>query len=234
MESDIASTGQLYSLLGWIDKNRKQIISATVVVVVIGIVVAFVIWRNEQKQIEAGEALSAVMAGSGSAGPAADALFKVANDYSGTDAGARALLEAAGDLFVAGKTAEAQSAFEEFVGRYDGNPLMSQAKLGMAVCLEAQGKTNEATAAFKEVAERYAFENTSVPAKFYLAGLYEAQGKPELARDLYMDLARSSQGTFGSQAMARLSEMFLKNPSLRPGAAVPKIEVAPEATNSAP
>jgi TolA-binding protein len=234
METDIASTGQLYSLLGWIDKNRKQLISTAVIVIVVGIVVAFVIWRNEQKQVQAGEALSATMMEGGAAGPGADALLKVADQYSGTGAGARALLEAAGQLFVDGKVAEAQSAFEKFAGQYGENPLLPEAKLGIAVCLDSQGKTNEAATAFKEVVDRFPGESTAMPARFYLAGLYQAQGKAEMARDLYMELARSGQSTFGSQAMARLNEMFQKNPSLRPGAVAPAPALMPVTTNATP
>jgi predicted negative regulator of RcsB-dependent stress response len=221
MESDIASTGQLYSLLAWIDKNRKQIISTAVILVLVGVVVAFVMWRNEQKQIQAGETLSGVMAASGATGPSAEALFKVASDYAGTDAGARALLGAAGELFAEGKITESQAAFEKFLGQYAGSPLLAQAKLGVAICLNTQGKTSEATVAFKEVVDRFPGENTVTPAKFYLAGLYEAEGKVEMARDLYLDLARDGRSTHGSEAIARLTEMFQKNPSLRPGAATP-------------
>lgn len=235
MESDIASTGQLYSLLAWVDKNRKQIISTAVILVLVGVVVAFVLWRNEQKQIQAGETLSGVMVASGATGPSAEALLKVAGDYAGTDAGARALLGAAGQLFAEGKATEAQAAFERFLGEYASSPLLSQAKLGVAVCLNSQGKTSEATVAFKEVVDRFPGQNTATPAKFYLAGLYQAEGKAEMARDLYMDLARDARSTHGSEAIARLNELFQKNPSLRPGAATPApTAVAPPPTAPAP
>ena len=164
----------------------------------------------------------------------ADKLLKVADDYSGTAASARALLVAAGQLFESGKVAEAQAGFEKFVGQYSGHPLMSQAKLGIAVCLHSQGKTNEAAVAFKEVVDRFTGEQTATPAKFYLASLYEAQGKPEMARDLFMDLARTSQTTFGQQAMARLNDMFQKNPQLRPGAVSPPPVTLPPATSATP
>jgi len=218
MDADIASTGQLYSLLGWIDKNRKQLISTAVILVVAGVVIGFVVWRAEQRQIQAGEALSAVALESGSAAPKADALMKVADDFAGTEAGGRALLTAAGQQFTDGKIADAQASFEKFVAEYADNSLVSQAKLGIAVCLEAQNKTAEATTAYKEVVDRYPGQNTAIPAKFYLAGLYETGGKLEMARDLYMDLAQDSRSTFGTEAIARLTAMFQKDPSLRPGA----------------
>lgn len=218
MESDIASTGQLYSLLGWVDKNRKQIISAVVIVVVVGVLVAFFNWRNDQRQILAGEAVSGVMAEATADHINSDALLKVAADYSGTDAAARALQAAAGQLFVDGKLAEAQAVFERFVAEYGQHALLAQAKFGIAMCLDAQGKSFEATTAFKEVVDRFPGANTATPAKFHLAGLYEAQGKMLMARDLYMELTRDGQSSYGSQAISRLTEMIQKDPSLRPGA----------------
>jgi len=216
MEADIASTGQLYSLLGWIDKNRKQIISTVVILIVVGVVVSFVVWRNEQRRIQAGAALSAVMMDAGATGPKADALLKVANDFSGTEAGARALLGAADQLFAEGKVADAQGAFEKFSTEYADSPLLSQARLGVAVCLSAQGKSAEATTALKEIVDRFPGQSAATPAKFYLAGYYEEQGKAEMARDLYQDLASQPRSTFGSEAIARLTTMFQENPSLRP------------------
>ena len=221
MDSDIASTGQLYSLLGWVDKNRKQIISGAVIVVIAGVLVGFLNWRSKERRIEAGEKLSALMAEAGRDGVKSDVLLKLANDYPGTATGARALLMSAGQLFAEGKVAEAQAAFEKFLKDYDGDPLFAQAKLGIAVCLDVQGKTTEATTAFKEVVDRFPNENTVTPAKFNLAALYEAQGKTEQARDLYLDLTRDPQSTFGSESIARLTAMFQKNPALRPGVTAP-------------
>jgi len=217
MESHIAHSGQWYSVLGWLEKNRKQIIAAVVVLTIIGIVTGFVLWRKEQNEIAAGEALSAVMAAAGPAGVTSDALLKVAREYSGTDAGARALLDGAAQLFIEGKVAEAQEAFQRFLSEYEGSPLTPQAKLGTATCLDALGKSAEATAAFKEVVDRFPGEHTVTQAKFSLARLYEQQGKLEMARDLYMDLARDSRTLYGSEAIGRLTEIFQKNPGLRPG-----------------
>ena len=233
MESDIASTGQFYSLLAWLDKNRKQIISTAVILIIVGVVVSFVIWRNEQRRIQAGETLTSVFASSGSSGiVSAEALLKVAGDYSGTEAAGRALLGGAGQLFLDGKISDAQASFEKFVADYPDSSLLSQAKLGVAICLDAQGKTAEATTGFKEVVDRFPGGNTATPAKFYLAGLYEAQGKAEMARDLYLDLARDNRSTYGSESIGRLTEMFQKNPSLRPGAASPEVSAPPASTTT--
>jgi TolA-binding protein len=159
-------------------------------------------------------------------------LLKVANDSAGTDAGARALLTAAGKQFVDGKTDEAKASFQRFIADYPESVLIAQAKYGIAVCLDAQGKTSEAATAFKEVVDRYAGENTTMPAKFALARIYEADGKLEQARDYYLDIARDGRSTFGMEAGSRLTALIQKHPNLRPvaPAAVNRTSVAPAAT----
>ena len=226
MDSNIASTGQWYSLLGWVDKNRKQVISALVICIVVGVLVGFMTWRSGQRRIEAGEKLTALVMQAEGKGLSVDALTQLAAEYSGTDASARALLMAGGQAFSDGKIAEAQALFERFTGEYPGHVLLPQAKLGIAVCLDSQGKAVEATTAFKEVVDRFPNANTITSAKFNLASLYEAQGKMEMARDLYMTLTQDNQSTYGSEAIARLTEMFQKNPSLRPGAQTTPAPVA--------
>ena len=221
MDSNIVSTGQWYSLLGWVDKNRKQIISALVICVIAGVLIGFMTWRSSQRRIEAGQKLSALIADTAGKSLSVESLTQLATEYDGTDAAARALLMAGGQAFADGKVSEAEALFQRFVGGYEGHALLPQAKLGIAVCLDAQGKAAEAAAAFKEVVDRFPNANTITSAKFNLASLYEAQGKMESARDIYMTLTQDSQSTYGAEAIARLTEMFQKNPSLRPGATTP-------------
>jgi predicted negative regulator of RcsB-dependent stress response len=220
----------LYSLLGWLDKNWKQLASGAAVVIVIGIIVAYFIWRKGENEVAAGTALTTVLTANGAQGAAsAPALLKVADDHAGTAAGARALLGAAGMMFAEGKAAEAQTQFQRFLSEYSENPLAAEAKLGVAACLESQGKTNEAVTAYKDIVDRQSAGNTALPAKFSLARLYESQGKLEVARDLYRDLAQNPSSLTGSEAAGRLSEMFRQHPELVPAAPA----LAP-LTNAAP
>jgi TolA-binding protein len=232
MESEQTQSGDLYTLLGKLEQHKNQIITGVVVVIVVGIIVSFISWRKSEKEIEAGQALSAILLTGNSNGPATDSLLKIANDSAGTDAAARALLVAAGKQFVDGKTDDAKASFQRFVTDYPENALISQAKYGIAVCLETQGKTAEAATAFKEVVDRYAGENTSTPAKFALARIYETDGKLEQARDYYLDIARDGRSTFGMEAGSRLTALFQKHPNLRPAApaAVNRTAVAPAST----
>lgn len=223
MESEQTQSGDIYTLMGKLEKNKNQIITGVVVVVAVGIIASYISWRKSEKAIEAGQALSAILLTGNTNGPATDSLLKIANDSAGTDAAARALLSAAGRQFVDGKTDEAKASFQRFVTDYPENALMSQAKYGIAVCLDAQGKTNEATTAFGEVLNRYAGENTTMPSKFALARIYEADGKLEQARDYYLDLARESRSTYSVEAGAKLTALLQAHPNLRP--------VAPPAVN---
>lgn len=216
MESENTQSGDLYTLLGWLEKNKKMVIGVAVALVLVGIIYFYYDYRKSQNAIEAGQELSAAVLASG--GASTDALLKVANDNAGTDAAARALLTAAGKQFVDGKIDDAKASFQRFISEYPESPLMSQAKYGVAVCLDAQGKTSEATTAFKEVMDRYAGENTTMPAKFALARIYEADGKLEQARDYYMDLARDGRNTFGMEAGTRVTALLQKHPNLRPTA----------------
>lgn len=219
----------MYSLLAWFEKNRKQIISAVVLLILVGIVVAFMQWRGEQKAIAAGEALSAVLMEGKGAKVSSDSLLKVAADNAGTVAGGRALLMAAGQLFADGNVDGAQKQFQNFLTEYAGSPLTPQAKLGDAACLEAQGKNADAIIAFKEVVDRFGEANTRSHAKFSLARLNEAGGKLEQARDQYMELVqesqreaqRNSQSTFGPEAFGRLNDLMQKHPELARQSAPP-------------
>jgi len=229
MESENKQSGDLYTLLGWLEQNKAQVITGVAVVILAGIIYFYIDYRKSENAIEAGQQLSAVILAAPSGVPTADALLKVANDNSGTDAGARALLTAAAKQFADGKVEDARASFQRFATEYPENPLMNQAKYGIAVCLESQGKTADATTAFKEVMDRYAGENTAAPAKFALARIYEAEGKLELARDYYIELARDGRNTFGMEAGSRANALLQKHPNLRPtsASAMNKTAVAP-------
>jgi predicted negative regulator of RcsB-dependent stress response len=226
MESHIAQSGQLYSLLGWLDKNRKQIVSTSVLVILVGIVVAYVILHKEQKEIVAGEALSAVLLSGNSQGGDSEAMLKVAQANAGTEAAARALLAAAGMRFADGKVADAEKLFRQFLSDCGDSPLIPQAKYGLGVCYEALGKTNEAIAAYKEVVDRFSGENVVSSGRLSLARLYEAQGKLEQARDLYLKLIGETSGILAEEASNHLMALFSQHPSLRPGAGNPSVTPA--------
>ena len=239
MPTEVAQLPLSHRLWAWFETNKKQAIWGTVSVIGLGLIIWFVIWQQGEKEINASEALASVstpQTGSAGARPgAADAFLKIAATYPKSSAGARALLLAAGSLFVEGKYPEAKAQFERFTREHRESPFMGQALLGVAASLDAQGKTNEAVTAYKDLVDHHPGESVIPQAKFALARLYEAQNKLELARSLYEELNRNEPyGSLGSEAGMRLEELLAKNPNLVPKPATPApgtLSLAPPTLN---
>jgi len=246
MESDLTESALFYKLWAWGDKNRKQLLYGVIAIVVLGIIAAFWIAHANQKQKDANSALAALTSqtiANPAATPTPDALLKVNSDYPNSEAGQRALLLAAGDLFTAGKYDVAMTHFQNFLKDYNSSPFASQAALGLASCYDATGKTNDAISGYQGVVDRYPNQNVVAQAKLRLGVLQEAQGKYREARAALEDLARTFQGTMiGSEAMARLQELNTAHPeaaaaptalpgtptlTMPPAAVAPKVSAAP-------
>jgi TolA-binding protein len=240
MESDIAQTVSLYKLWGWFDRNKKQVIWGSVIVVAVGLITWFVVVHQAEKEVSAGEAVSSVALALAQAQPGtatrpetAAAYLKVADQYPNSLAGARALLLGAGNLFAEGKYDEARTQFQKLTREHRDSPFMGEALLGIAACLDAQNKTADATAAYKELIDHHPAEALIPQAKFALASLYERQNTEAAAaqaRTLYVDVERSDPyGSLGPEAGMRVEELQLKYPSLapkpQPAANVPSFKI---------
>ncbi|HWC61709.1 MAG TPA: tetratricopeptide repeat protein [Verrucomicrobiae bacterium] len=234
MESDVTQSALFYKTWAWADKNRKQLLYGLIGLVVVGIILAFYLAHASEKQTDANDALSKLTASSvlpNAPQPTPDALLKVNSDYPDTDAGQRALLLAAGDLFASGKYDIALAQFQKFIQNYANSPLVAQAALGAASCSDALGKTNDAIAGYQSVADRYTLQNVAPQARLGLARLLEAQGKFKEARAQLEEASRSYPGTVSSEAVSRLQELLAAHPELN--AAVPPAGVPAGAlTNS--
>lgn len=223
----------VYSVLGWLDQNRNLLIAGAVAVIVVGILVAFLVWRKGAAEVEAGTRLTALMAGAGPAGAQPDSLLEFAAEFPGTAAAARARLAGAVGLFEEGKYAEAEAEFQRFLSDYLHSPLAPQASLGRAAALEAQGKQAEAIAAYRDLGERRQAGAIAAQARFALARLYEAGGRLAEARDLYSELAGDPVSMVGSEAEARLIGLLRDHPELRaaapaaPGAFANPLQIVP-------
>lgn len=221
MQSNVAELPLTHKLWAWFETNRKPVLVGTAAAAVLGLIIWVMIWQQQQKQVSAGAALSDVaamqMSGATPRAEAAAAYLKVAGDYRGSSAGARALLLAAGSLFVENKFSDAQVQFERFTREYRDSPFMGEALLGVAACLDAEGKTEAAISAYKNLIDRHPSDIVVPQAKFSLARLYEAQNQPELAKDLFQDVERANPySSLGSDAGMRLEELIAKYPKLAP------------------
>lgn len=226
MQSNVAELPLSHKVWAWFESNKKQTIYGAVLVAAVGLIIWFVLWQRDEKQIAAGDALSNVAAGqidgAISRSGAADAYLKVAAQFPNSQAGARALLIAASSFFMDGKYTEAQAQFERFTREYPASALRPAAMLGIASCLEAQAKTDQAVAAYKDLITRYPQETIIPQAKFALAGLYETQNKTDQARDLYQEVERAAPLTsFGNEAGIRIEELNAQHPTLTPAVLAP-------------
>jgi len=225
MESEATQLPLWQQAWVWFEAHKKPTLWGAGVVVLVGLIVAFVLYRQDEAEVAASEALSNIalpqMTGGGR-GDTPDAFLKVAAAHAGSRAGARALLQAAGGFFVEGKYDEAKNQFERFNREYHDSSFRGEALLGIAACLDAQSKTNEAVTAYKELIDRRPTDYVLPQARFALGRLYEGQNKPELARNLFEEVERNSPyGSLGSEAGIRLEELKLKYPSLFAAPAAP-------------
>src|ERR1700722_20184362 len=113
MQSQDTTVDWLLKLWPWFEANAKRLIYLSVFAAIAVFLISFYSWRQNQRQIEAGDAFTRAFI-SGNAGQPTDAFLKIAADYSGTGAGQRALLQGAALLFVSGKYADAQAQFQKF------------------------------------------------------------------------------------------------------------------------
>jgi TolA-binding protein len=232
MESDAAQIPVSHKALAWFEANKKQALMGAGVLLVVGVIVAFFLYRQSEAQVVASEALSMVamppMAGSGARADTVESYLKVAATYPNSGAGARALLLAAGGLFVDGKYDEAKTQFERFRREYGDSPYMGEALLGIAACLDAKGNAREAMTAYKELIDRRPGDSNVPSAKFALGRLHAAQNEPEQARTLFEDVERTDPyGSVGDEARMQLEDLKTKFPKLL-------APVAPMPTNAAP
>jgi tetratricopeptide (TPR) repeat protein len=245
METEAAELPLIHRLWAWFETNKKQAGIGLAFVAIAGLILWFVSWHRDQKEIKASEAVSSVSLAPTMGGTRTDtgaALLNVASDYADTSAGARALLMAGGSFFTDGKYDDALKAFQRFTREHRESPWMGTALLGMASCNEMLGKISEAQAIYQDIKDHHASDAVAPQAKFALARIYEKQNKPDIARPLYEDLVRTEPySSIGSEAGIRLEELNTKvaspvveaPPSVAP-APVPQPAVPLASTNPAP
>ena len=216
MEQNVAELSVFDRTWAWFEANKKQVVWGAGILVVVGVIASYYVWSEGEKEVSAGDAFSdamtSAMPGRGQA-ESADAYLKVAADYHGTSAGARALLAAAGVLFTEGRFAEAQTQFQKFGSDYPESPFRTEAMLGVAACLDASGKADEAARAYKDLIDRHPGDAVVTQAQFALARVYESQNKLKEARELYEEIVRN--GSRGSAYNSIISEAAVKAGELR-------------------
>jgi TolA-binding protein len=214
MQAQDTATAYFFKLWSWVETNIKQVAMGIGIVGIAIALASYYFWRQNQIEINAGQALTQVListAPNSDATQLADAYLKIAADYPGTQSGGRALVLGATTLFESGKYTEAQAQFQKFLDTYPGNPFSASAALGVATCLEAQGKTDPAAGAYQRVITGFSDPNAVDAAKFALAKIDEQQGKLSEAENGYQDVAHNNPSTpIGSEAAFRAFQLRAK------------------------
>lgn len=194
-----------------------QLLGGLVAIVVIGLAIAFWFVHQGQQQANANNALSKLVVRN-LPGPAAtpEALLAVAGSYPSTDAGQRAALLAASDLYTQGKYDEARAQFQRFLQDHADSPFAGEAALGVAASLDAAGKTDEAINAYRSVENRYLNLGVVPQAKLALARLLEGQGKLQDAKAELLDVLRTYPGQMNAEAGRQLQDLVVAHPELMP------------------
>lgn len=213
MQAQDASELVVFRLWPWIEENWRRLAVGAGAIFAVVMVYLFVSYRHQQNEIAAGQAMTqALVSQPQGTTPSemANALLKVAQDYPGTAASARAQLQSAATLFEAGQYADAQTQFQKFLDTNPDSSFKATAMLGVAASLEAQGKGDLALALYKKITGlSNAF--AMLDAKFAIARITEQSGKLDDALNYYEDVAHSGANTeFGSEAGLKVEEIKAK------------------------
>jgi predicted negative regulator of RcsB-dependent stress response len=230
MELQDAPAAYFFKLWPKIEANWIRIALGGGVIIVVAVLISFYSWQRDQKEINAGKALTQFMMSAPhnvTVSQQADNILKIAGDYQGTIAGQRAWLQGAAMLFAAGRYADAQTQFQKFLDAHPDSFFAAQAALGVATGLDAQGKTDLAAGAYQRVINISSDVMVANSAKFALAQIDERQGKLADAMNLYEEVMRSNpNGSLGSEAGLRAMELKMKLSSAPPSTA-PAAPVSP-------
>jgi len=214
-----------------LEQNKNVLIGGAVAIFVVALAAYFVSSQHAQKEIDAGEALTAILinpVSTGNSTQTATSLEGVANKYSGTAAGNRAEVQAAAALFDSGNYTEAQAQFEKYLNSNTTGPLAAIAALGIAKCLEAQNKLDQAFSAYQRVASAYAGSSSVGVAEYSMGRICEQQNKLPDAMTHYENVMRLTlPGSLSNQARARAAELQAKI-----AATTPKTTVSPLSTST--
>ena len=222
MDSEAPQSNGFYEFLAWIELNKNNLIMGGAVLIALGFGVGVYRWRAGQRELVANQALLDInppgtAASTNTPPPKAADYMKLATDFAGTAAAERALLLAAGDLYVHANYSAAQSAFEKHLKEFGNSPLAVQAAMGLASCYDAQNKTDEAIAKYQDVVTRYSTGAGGSQARLAMARLYEAKNQPEQALKAYDELAKAKDfNVWNNESRALREALLQRHPNLAP------------------
>jgi predicted negative regulator of RcsB-dependent stress response len=234
MQTQDVSADFLLKFWPWLEANRNRLIAIGAAVLVVLFVLYYVNTSRQEKALAAGQAYTTFQLDQPrtvQSQQVADGYLNIAREYSGTMAGQRAQLQAAITLFDAGKYADAQKQFENFLSAYADSSLVAPAQTGVAASLEAQGKLDQAATHYQTIATSFPNSTAAIDAKFSSGRVLQLQGKLNEALTFYQDVARSPlAGSLASVAQRRAAEIQARISTQKPAvqAVQPSASPAPQ------
>jgi predicted negative regulator of RcsB-dependent stress response len=234
MDKEAKQGSDLYALVAWADKNRKQLMWTVGAVLIAVACVGFYLMHKDSREVSANEAFCALklpVPGRDAPTAAMAAQFEqLADQYPETSGGARAMLAAAGIYFETGDFEKARVLFQTLLSEHPDFPLANEAAMGVAVSLEAEGKVAEATARYEEIVRRATPDSTWPQSRSALARLYTQQNHPDRAFAMYKEMLEGRNGdSWTMEAQVQVRELLEKNPALRQQLAQAPAPAAPAA-----
>lgn len=193
--------------LNFIQKNSKIIIIASIAVIVIVAVFAFIKNKNQEDSITASNLLSRVLPyyeqadyqkaldgdpGKTYLGEPVKGLKYIASEFSGTEQGKIAAFYVGNILLNTGKYAEAKPYFED-ASSADSKELQVGAMAGKAACLETENKYEEAAKLYESASKMIIDDELKSRYSFYAAYAFEKAGNKDVAEKLYREITLSSK-----------------------------------------
>lgn len=217
MESHDATATFMLKLWPWIEANKNKLVATTAIILVVVLSISLWVWHRDQNRVSAGDALTqSLVSTQANSAPASvfQSYLDVANNYPGTPAGERALLQAATAEFTQDKYADARGYFQQYLDSHPDGQFSGIAALGVAKCLEAEGKINDAMGAYNHVINDFPADGQSVNrARYSLAQLNMLQGHYTDALSLFESVYQADQyGPLGNQARQFAFELQSKLP----------------------
>lgn len=217
MSSEATPSTGIYELLAWLETNKKTLIIAFLVAVVLGFGIAIYRYSAERKELAASDALlklkTPLDATESSPPPAGSAYIKVAEEFPGTPAAERAQLLAGTAFFSNNQYAEAQDQFNKFLRQYPQSSFAATAAYGIAAALEAQGKQDEALAAYQNLSVRYPNATVLDDAKLATARIFEAKNQPQQAFRVYEEFLKpGAVSSASTEARSRRQALLVQHP----------------------
>lgn len=191
----------------FIQKNSKIIIIASVVVIAIVAIYAFIKNKNEEDSINASNLISRVLPYYEKAdyqkaldgdpsktflGEPVKGFKYIASEFSGTEQGKIAAFYVGNILLSTAKYAEAKNYFEDASGA-DSKEVQVGAMAGKAACLETEKKYDEAAKLYEDASKMIIDDELKSRFSFYSGYAYEKAGKKDLAEKIYREITLSTK-----------------------------------------